>query len=34
MNVETFFTSLLVLMSGVITWFAGYSIYKLFKGQR
>lgn len=34
MNVETFFTSLLVLVSGAIAWFAGYAIFKLFKGQR
>lgn len=34
MNIETFFTSLLVLCSGTIAWFAGYSIFKLFKGQR
>ena len=34
MNVELFFTSLLVLCSAAITWFAGYAIYKLLKGQR
>lgn len=31
--VEHFFTALLVLVSGGIVWFAGYAIYKLFKGQ-
>jgi hypothetical protein len=30
---ELFFTSLLVLVGVFITWFAGYVIYKLFKGQ-
>lgn len=34
MNVETFFTTLLVVASGAIGWFAVYAIYKLFKGQR
>jgi hypothetical protein len=28
-----FFTGLLVLASIGIVWFAGYAIYKLFKGQ-
>jgi hypothetical protein len=32
-NVEHFFTGLLVLCSIGITWFAGYVVYKLFKGQ-
>ncbi|PFG44449.1 hypothetical protein ATJ88_3173 [Isoptericola jiangsuensis] len=31
---EIFFTSLLVVTVGVITWFAGYVVYKLFQGQR
>lgn len=31
--IETFFASLLVLVSLVITWFAGYAVYKLYKGQ-
>ena len=31
--VEVFFTSLLVLVSVVIAWFAFYVVYKLFKGQ-
>ena len=31
--VEIFFTSLLVLVSLVIAWFAGYVVYKLYKGQ-
>ncbi|MEY3407600.1 MAG: hypothetical protein RL038_661 [Actinomycetota bacterium] len=31
--VEHFFTGLLVLASIAITWFAGYVVYKLFKGQ-
>jgi hypothetical protein len=30
---EIFFTTLLVLVSIVIVWFAGYVVYKLFKGQ-
>lgn len=30
---ELFFTSLLVLVGVFITWFAGYVVYKLFKGQ-
>ena len=33
MNVEHFFTAMLVICSGAIAWFAGYVIYKLFKGQ-
>jgi hypothetical protein len=32
--VEAFFVSLLVLIGLVVTWFAGYVIYKLFQGQR
>ncbi len=28
-----FFIALLVLVSLVIVWFAGYVVYKLFKGQ-
>jgi hypothetical protein len=31
--IEIFFTSLLVLVSLVIVWFAGYVVYKLYKGQ-
>ena len=30
---EIFFTTLLVLVSLVIVWFAGYVVYKLYKGQ-
>lgn len=30
---EHFFTGLLILCSGAIVWFAGYVLYKLFKGQ-
>mgnify|MGYP000231546631 CR=1 FL=1 len=33
MATEHFFTGLLVLVSIGITWFAGYVVYKLFKGQ-
>lgn len=29
---EAFFTSLLVLMSLLIVWFAGFVVYRLFKG--
>jgi|GEM_PF-1101487 len=31
---ETFFISLLVVVTVTIVWFAGYTVYKLFKGQR
>lgn len=31
---ELFFTGLLITAVGVITWFAGYVVYKLFQGQR
>lgn len=31
--IEIFFTSLLVIMSFVIVWFAGYVVYKLYRGQ-
>ena len=31
---ETFFLGLLVAVSVTIAWFAGYVVYKLFKGQR
>lgn len=31
--VETFYTGLLVLATIGITWFAGYVVYKLYKGQ-
>jgi len=30
---ETFFTSLLVLVSIVIVWFAAYVLYRLFKSE-
>jgi hypothetical protein len=31
--VELFFTILLIAISLVIVWFAGYVVYKLFQGQ-
>ncbi len=31
--IEIFFTTLLVLVSLLIGWFAGYAVYKLYKGQ-
>lgn len=31
--VEAFYVSLLVLVGIVVTWFAGYVVYKLFRGQ-
>ncbi|MCW2610479.1 MAG: hypothetical protein QOC93_624 [Actinomycetota bacterium] len=31
---ETFFLVLLGLAFGVITWFAGYVVYKLYQGQQ
>jgi|UPI0002F8C4E3 hypothetical protein len=31
---EAFFLTLLVAVSVTIVWFAGYAVYKLFKGQR
>ncbi len=31
--VELFFALLLIVSALVITWFAGYVVYKLFKGQ-
>ena len=31
--IEIFFTTLLVLVSLVIVWFAGYVVYKLYRGQ-
>jgi hypothetical protein len=31
--VELFFTALLILVSLVIVWFAGYVVYRLFNGQ-
>ncbi len=31
---EAFFLGLLVVVSVTIVWFAGYVVYKLFKGQR
>jgi hypothetical protein len=30
---EIFYTTLLVLVGLVIMWFAGYVVYKLYKGQ-
>lgn len=30
---EIFYTSLLVVIALLITWFAGYVVYKLYKGQ-
>jgi hypothetical protein len=33
-TVEAFYISLLVLIGLVVTWFAGYVVYKLFQGQR
>ncbi len=32
-GIELFFTGLLVLVSIFIAWFAGYVVYKLYKGQ-
>lgn len=32
-TIEIFFAALLVLVSLVIVWFAGYAVYKLYKGQ-
>jgi hypothetical protein len=31
--VEAFYVSLLVLVGLVVTWFAGFVVYKLFRGQ-
>ncbi len=31
--VELFYTSLLVLVAVFITWFAGFVVYRLYKGQ-
>ena len=31
--IEIFFSTLLVLVSIVIVWFAGYVVYKLYRGQ-
>jgi hypothetical protein len=31
--IEIFFATLLVLVSILIVWFAGYVVYKLYKGQ-
>ena len=31
---ELFYTSLLVLSAVVITWFSGFVVWRLFKGQR
>ena len=32
--VETIYTGLLIAVFLVITWFAGYVVYKLYHGQR
>ncbi len=32
--VETAYTVLLVVVALIITWFAGYVVYKLYHGQR
>lgn len=32
-TMENFFTALLVVMFIAVTWFAGYVVLKLFKGQ-
>lgn len=34
MDLEFFYTALLVLVFVFITWFAGYVVYKLYQGQR
>ncbi len=31
--VEAFYTTILVLVSLLIVWFAGYVVFKLYKGQ-
>ena len=31
--IENFYTGLLILMALVITWFAGFVVYRLYKGQ-
>lgn len=31
---EVFYTSLLVLSALVIAWFAGFVVYRLYRGQR
>lgn len=31
---EVFYTSLLVASAVVITWFAGFVVYRLYRGQR
>ncbi len=31
--IEIFYTGLLVVMALVITWFAGFVVYRLYKGQ-
>lgn len=33
-SLELFFIGLLVASAIVITWFAGYVVYKLYRGQR
>ena len=32
--VEAFFITLLVLVALFVTWFAGYVVYKLYRGQQ
>jgi hypothetical protein len=34
LDVEYFFSGLLVLMTVVITWFAGYVVYRLYTDER
>jgi hypothetical protein len=31
--VEIFFTTLLVVITAIVAWFAVYTVYSLFKGQ-
>jgi hypothetical protein len=31
--IENFYTGLLIVMALVITWFAGFVVYRLYKGQ-
>ncbi len=33
MALEIFYTGLLVVVFLLVTWFSGYVVYKLFKGQ-
>ena len=32
--IEAFYLTLLILVGIVITWFAGFVVYKLYKGQK